>query len=224
VSLILNIDTSANKGMVSVSRNGETIGHIKNENQHEHASFLQPAIENVFSSLNLEIKNIDAVAVANGPGSYTGLRVGLASAKGICFALNKPLITLSSLHIMAYTMKKQLPNEVEKSALLCPMIDARRMEVFTALYDSDLNERISPCAMILDEHSFEEIIQDQRIIFFGDGAGKIEKLIKHPNAGFLLTESSINSIGEIAEIAFNKKAFSNLAYVEPFYLKAFFNG
>lgn len=210
--------------MVSISRDGDTLGYIQNDIQNDHAAFLQPAIKSLLKQLHLEISGIDAVAVLNGPGSYTGLRVGLASAKGICYALNKPLITISSLLVMAKAMQSSLLAAKKTLTWLCPMIDARRMEVFTAVYDQDLNEMISPCAMILEEDSFSEILNQNKITFTGNGSDKFGQICHHSNAIFSRIPDIISTTGVIADSMFQQEIFSDLAYVEPFYLKSFFNG
>lgn len=210
--------------MVSISRDGDTLGYLQNDNQNDHAAFVQPAIKSLLKQMHLEISGIDAVAVLNGPGSYTGLRVGLASAKGISYALNKPLITISSLLVMAKAMKSSLLAAKKTLTWLCPMIDARRMEVFTAVYDQDLNEIISPCAMILKEDSFSEILNHNKITFTGNGSYKFGEINHHSNAIFSHIPDIISTTGEIADSMFKQEIFSDLAYVEPFYLKSFFNG
>jgi len=126
----------------------------------------------------LQLKDIDAIAVTNGPGSYTGLRVGLSSAKGLCFALNKPLILLNTLEVMALASIEQ----PENSTLFCPMIDARRMEVFTALYDRNLSVVIAPCAMVLDNQSFIDKLANNKIVFSGSGSSKLQELNLGDNA------------------------------------------
>ena len=133
MSLILNIDTASEKAHVSFAKNGLIINSLSCESQKEHASFLQTAIQQLTKNTNIFLTDIDAVAVTAGPGSYTGLRVGMASAKGLCYALKKPLITISSLEVLTISALDLFQNTGE-SVLLCPMIDARRMEVFTAVY------------------------------------------------------------------------------------------
>ncbi|MEO7306266.1 MAG: tRNA (adenosine(37)-N6)-threonylcarbamoyltransferase complex dimerization subunit type 1 TsaB, partial [Ferruginibacter sp.] len=137
MSLILNIDTASEKAHVSFAKNGMIIQSISSESQKEHASFLQSAIEQLTKTTGIILKDIDAVAVTSGPGSYTGLRVGMASAKGLCYALKKPLITISSLEVLTASALELIPGAGE-NVLLCPMLDARRVEVFTAVYQNDL--------------------------------------------------------------------------------------
>lgn len=210
--------------MVSICRDGETLAYLQNDEQNEHASFLQPAIKKILASANFTINELDAVAVVNGPGSYTGLRVGLASAKGICFVINKPLIVINSLLLMAAAMSEQTAEDKPSSSLLCPMIDARRKEVFTALYNKDLIEIISPLAMIVDENSFVHYLDKNTIAFFGDGALKWKEITAHKNALFPALTDTCYTLGKISHQMFLQHQFADLAYVEPFYLKAFFNG
>jgi tRNA threonylcarbamoyladenosine biosynthesis protein TsaB len=161
----------------------------------------------------------DAVAVSAGPGSYTGLRIGVSSAKGVCYGLNIPLISVDTMAIIAAEAKKNFNG----TALLCPMIDARRMEVYTALFDENL-QKISPTeAKIIDEHSFEKELKTSKIVFCGNGAEKYEEIIKNDNAIFMknIFPLSKNMISE-AKQKFNNKIFEDTAYFEPFYLKEFF--
>jgi tRNA threonylcarbamoyladenosine biosynthesis protein TsaB len=135
MSLLLHIDTAVENASVCISKNGELIGIAENKNQKDHATWIQPAIQSLMKEAVYNLKELDAVAVSNGPGSYTGLRVGLATAKGLCFALNKPLITLSTLEVMTIAA---LNIPISNINYFCPLIDARRMEVFTAIYDISL--------------------------------------------------------------------------------------
>jgi tRNA threonylcarbamoyladenosine biosynthesis protein TsaB len=160
---------------------------------------------------------LDAIAVSKGPGSYTGLRIGAATAKGLCYALEKPLISIPTLQAMAFLVQEK------HNALLCPMIDAKRLEVYTALFDSELNYLEETKAVILDEHFLEKYIPENKIVFFGSGAEKLKPLLQNnPNAIFY-DEFLISSKGMIAlaEEKFNKKDFEDVAYFEPYYLKDF---
>jgi tRNA threonylcarbamoyladenosine biosynthesis protein TsaB len=218
---ILHIDTAFNEASVMLVKGGDVVGLIKNNLAKGHASFLHPAIQTVLSNNGLTLRDIDAVAVANGPGSYTGLRVGLAAAKGICFALNKPLICLNNLEIMAAAASK---HQNDESVIYTPMIDARRMEVFTALYNSGNKIIEQPFALILDENSFSSTLQKDRMLFFGDGSIKWGKICKHPNALFSAQYDINASFATLANDAFMTNKFADLAYAEPFYLKEFHFG
>jgi tRNA threonylcarbamoyladenosine biosynthesis protein TsaB len=174
MGLLLNIDTAFETACVSISRSAEIVISEKSHTQKDHASFLQPAIERACATAGIHLSDIDAVAVANGPGSYTGLRVGLASAKALCYALHKPLILLNTLDILASALKDQPPH-AEPNILYCPMIDARRMEVYTALYDLHLNFIQEPAAVILSRHFLEEEREIYYIIVGGNGSNKLNR-------------------------------------------------
>ena len=221
MALILNIDTATENALVSLANEKEVIASERNSNPMNHAAFLQPAIAKIFSISGKQLQQIDAVAVSAGPGSYTGLRVGLASAKGLCFALDKPLILLNTLQIMAQEAKLHL----DKDALYCPMIDARRMEVFAALLDCSLNEIIPTGAFILTEETFTGSIarQEKPIVYFGSGMPKWEKIAPKHDAFFIHDIlSNPNAMNLLAQEYFLKKSFADTAYSEPLYAKNFF--
>ena len=149
MSYIINIDTATATAHVSIAQDGKLLQALQNESQKDHGAFVQTAIQQLLKAAALSFVDIDAIAVTAGPGSYTGLRVGLASAKGLCYALNKPLLTLNTLEVLTTAAKKFSNNQ--QGVLYCPMIDARRMEVFTALYTDTLTALVPPCAMILND-------------------------------------------------------------------------
>lgn len=219
MSLILNIDTASEKAHVSIARNGQVVQARNNDAQKEHASFLQAAVQDMMIAAGINLKEIDAVAVTAGPGSYTGLRVGFASAKGFCYALKKPFITINTLEILTASALEVLP--AAENILYCPMMDARRMEVFTALYDQNLHIVLEPCALILNESSFEKELSNHRIVFFGNGSTKWEQLCKHPNAAFRAVSITPEAFSKRSNRLFEEKKFTELAYSEPFYLKEF---
>jgi tRNA threonylcarbamoyladenosine biosynthesis protein TsaB len=224
MSFLLNIDTSTGTAHVSISKDAVSIGQLSNPNQKEHASFLQPAIQQLLQSCGLQMRDLDAVAVVNGPGSYTGLRVGLASAKGICYALSLPLININSLTLMAHAASGHYDQfTVGEKPFLCPMIDARRMEVYTALFDEHLNEVIFPQAMILDNESFVDILLQHKILFFGNGAFKMRELTNSASALFAGDYETTRSLCAMSFAKFSVQDFADLAYSEPFYLKEFFD-
>jgi tRNA threonylcarbamoyladenosine biosynthesis protein TsaB len=163
---------------------------------------------------------VDAVAVTAGPGSYTGLRVGMASAKGLCYALKKPLITISTLEVLTASALDLFPAD-NKDLLYCPMMDARRMEVFTAVYKQDLSIQLQPCPMILEESSFEKELLNNKIVFFGSGSDKWKLICKHENAIFKAVSVLPKSLGKSTNALFSEKKFTELAYSEPLYLKEF---
>ena len=223
MSVILNIDTSIETASVSIARDGVIQSYLKNTIQKEHASFLHIAVKQLLTESSLDIKQIDAVAVTNGPGSYTGLRVGLASAKGLCYAMNKPLITIGTLNALAAAAIDTSAEPENSSALFCPMIDARRMEVYTAVFDKDLVEILQPTAMILQENSFEQTLQKDRVLFFGNGSTKWKNISKSGNAGFIDDPDITSAICKLSFEKFQGNNFTDLTYSEPLYIKDFFS-
>lgn len=227
MALILNIDTATENASICLSQNGNVIAFEESKEQKNHASFLQPAIQQVLNQSSININQLDAVAVTNGPGSYTGLRVGLSSAKGICYAINKPLITLNTLAIIVEALEAQsalaIPVKNSLPILYCPMIDARRMEVFTALYNKTKETVLAPCPMILTEESFSNELSENLILFGGSGHVKLKSLLKTGNALFLNTIYSAQNMVALAEHHFKLKSFASLAYSEPFYGKEFYS-
>ncbi|MEP6749624.1 MAG: tRNA (adenosine(37)-N6)-threonylcarbamoyltransferase complex dimerization subunit type 1 TsaB [Bacteroidota bacterium] len=221
MSLILQIDTATDKASVSLAFKGKLLLERFNGQSMDHAAWIHTAIGELMHAENQKdnLNEINAVAVVGGPGSYTGLRVGMATAKGLCYALNIPLISLNTLTIMAHATKK----EFSSSLLFCPMLDARRMEVFTALYDTSLNELIHPCAMILEENSFSDWLNKNEIVFFGSGSNKWKEIVKNENAIFKNIFYTPQDIATIAYERFTQRDFSGLAYTEPIYLKEFYS-
>jgi len=173
---------------------------------------------------------LDAVAVSMGPGSYTGLRIGVSTAKGICYAIDKPLIAISTLQSMAAGAKTEMESRLSgtpsQPILLCPMIDARRMEVYNGLYDTDLRPAREIRAEIITESSFAAELEQHQVWFFGDGAGKCKTVLgKHPNARFIDDfHLSASYMVSLAEEKFHRKEFENVVYFEPYYLKDFIPG
>ncbi|HEX8461829.1 MAG TPA: tRNA (adenosine(37)-N6)-threonylcarbamoyltransferase complex dimerization subunit type 1 TsaB [Segetibacter sp.] len=220
MGLIINLDTATDTASVCITDNGRSIFTIKNENQKEHASFIHTGIKTALEEVDLEISNIDAFAVTAGPGSYTGLRVGMATAKGFCYALSKPLITVSTLEAMA--IAAIIATDAE-DILYCPMIDARRMEVFTAVYDNELKKILAPTALVLEEGSFNNFTTLGKIMFFGTGSLKYATIEKKANAFFNTIDFSAEHVGIVAEKAFKQQDFSNLSVAEPAYLKEFYS-
>jgi tRNA threonylcarbamoyladenosine biosynthesis protein TsaB len=218
MALILNIDTATGTAQVSFAKDAVIIRSLVNDQQKDHAAFIQTAIQQLVNETGIALNEIDAVAVTAGPGSYTGLRVGMASAKGLCYALNKPLIAVNTLEVLTIAAQQQAGSKYD---LYCPMIDARRMEVFTALYDNQLNILLQPCAMILDENSFFNLLEKNKILFFGNGAAKWQNACKHVNASFTDVSSLIAAMANTAQNYYRQQQFANLAYSEPFYLKEF---
>jgi tRNA threonylcarbamoyladenosine biosynthesis protein TsaB len=221
MSLILNIDTSMQKALVSIAENGHVMKEEHNDVQKSHASFIHIAIKQLLADLKINITDLNAIGVTLGPGSYTGLRVGLAAAKGLCYALKIPLIGIGTLEAMAKTQAIKLLDK--DNTYLCPMIDARRMEVFTALYDGEMNEIIPPNAKILDSNTFLTDVLHKKIFFFGDGAAKWKDINVYKNAIFLEVENISNALNILTFERFNRKDFTNLTYATPLYVKEFYN-
>ncbi len=223
MSLLLNIDTAVDKAIISIAKNGEILQDAINNEQKDHGAFLQPAIQSILKKVTTTLQEIDAIAVVSGPGSYTGLRVGMATAKGLCYALNKPLIIIGSLDVLAYQAIKELRiTNTAIPTLFCPMIDARRMEVFTALYDQFLNTILPPSALIINEAIFGKQLLKNKIVFIGNGAVKWQQLCSQKNAEFF--EAQINSLymSELSYSKYLKKTFADVAYTEPMYVKEFY--
>lgn len=223
MALILNIETSTTVCSVALAENGKIIALKKTRDENSHSRILTVFIEDIFKETNIDIKKLDAVAVSKGPGSYTGLRIGVSAAKGIAYGLNIPLISVNTLQIMALQLKSKY-NEFEKdeNIILSPMIDARRMEVYTALFDKNLNMKTEISADIIDENSYETELINHKIFFFGNGADKLNKIIKHKNAVFIEDiHPSADYMIEFSEKKFESKTFEDTAYFEPFYLKNF---
>lgn len=214
---ILILDTAVAVAGICLADGTDIVGQVQNQALKEQAGWLQPAIRKLVETAGMNFTDLDAIAVSAGPGSYTGLRVGMASAKGLCYALKKPLILMNTLKIMAISASK----EIEKGLLICPMIDARRMEVFTALFDSQLVELMVSQAMVLTPESFDPWLDKEQVVFFGNGAGKYKNLLKKPGAIFRDISFKLADSAAFAAEMYARKEFSDLAYAEPFYIKAF---
>ncbi|MGC4035129.1 MAG: tRNA (adenosine(37)-N6)-threonylcarbamoyltransferase complex dimerization subunit type 1 TsaB [Chitinophagaceae bacterium] len=217
MTYILNIDTSIDKASVCLSQDGTEIAISSNNIQKDHSSWLQPAIQQLMQSNDLSLNKLDAVAVSIGPGSYTGLRIGLSTAKGLCYALNIPLIVIGTLEMMAEAAKNA------DTDLICPMIDARRMEVFTAVYAKTGEEVMPPAALILNENSYSDLLTDHSILFFGNGSAKLKQLINNQNAVFGDFEINASLLRNNSYRRYKSSHFNSLAYTEPMYIKQFYH-
>ncbi len=222
MSYILQLETATESCSVSISLKGETIAIKEANEKNIHATSITLFIEDCLTQANLKIKDIDAVAVSKGPGSYTGLRIGVSTAKGICYALDKPLIAVETLKAMAsgFTAKHF---SVNKNILFCPMIDARRMEVYCSVFNQNL-EVVSPTeAKIIDKTSFEYLLQANSIYFFGDGAAKCEHAFEGQHNARIVDDfiNSASDMGNLAYQYFLENKFEDIAYFEPYYLKDF---
>lgn len=215
MSHLLHINTALETASLSVSLEDKVISERKSHNQKEHAAFLHVAIDEMLREHDMAPSQLSGVSVISGPGSYTGLRVGMACAKGLCFALSIPLINVNTLEWMAAAAHD------DERDLFCPMIDARRMEVFTAMYDRRKKCVLLPQALILTSESFSDWLEDRKILFFGNGAEKFRELVSHPNASFGTVTSGAEELAVMAWRKYVHSEFSDLTYAEPLYVKEF---
>ena len=213
---ILNIHTATETAIINLMAGREILGTFSNHETKQHACFLHTAIRELLQEHGIAIKNLDAIGVTSGPGSYTGIRVGLATAKGLCYALKIPLITYNSLEVMAISATNFVK---DNTAFYCPMIDARRMEVYTAIYNYAIEEITPPSAIILNENLFAEILNRGKIFFFGSGSDKFQQISKHTNAVFLNQGISTESLAKISWKKYVKNDFENILYAQPLYIK-----
>lgn len=223
MAVLLHIDTATEHASVCLSNDQQIIALKESADQKNHASFIQPSIQQIMLSTGYALQQIDAITVSNGPGSYTGLRVGLSTAKGLCYILNKPLILINTLEIMAIAaIQETVQQSFLKEPLYCPLIDARRMEVFMAVFNNQLDTLRLPQAMVLDETTFADLIQKQPIVFSGSGRKKLENIFQHEHAIYIDVQHKASHMIDIGLQRFTAKKFNDLAYSEPFYLKEFF--
>jgi tRNA threonylcarbamoyladenosine biosynthesis protein TsaB len=216
MALVLNIETATTNCSVSLSKDGETLV-LKEDmsSNYSHAETLHVFIDEVFKISKIRPSEIDAIAVSKGPGSYTGLRIGVSSAKGLCFALNKPLIAIDTLKSLARQVN------VDKG-LIVPMLDARRMEVYSAVYSFKLDLHREIKAEILTEESYTTLLETHKVYFIGSGVEKTKSLIQHPNALFIEGKlPSANEMSFLSELKYEKSDTEDVAYFEPYYLKDF---
>lgn len=221
MSCILNIETSTNVCSVALSQDGVCLYEDVNMEGPSHAQVLAGYVKNAVSFADSHAIPIDSIAISKGPGSYTGLRIGVSEAKGVAYGRDAKLLSVPTLKLLTVPIllgHEELPED----ALLCPMIDARRMEVYCALYDRALNEVVQTQALVIDSDSFKDYLDKQPIYFMGNGADKCVETIQHPNAHFIknIVPRAKNMI-PLAEMAMAKEQFEDVAYFEPFYLKEF---
>jgi len=218
MALILNIETSTEVCSVALAKDGKIISHREDTKGLNHAKLLAPFIDEIIKEAGITSKELDAVAVSIGPGSYTGLRIGVSMTKGLCFGISKPAIAVPTLQPLA----KVVATKLQRDALYCPMIDAKRMEVYTALFNKDNKEILETSAKIITEDSFKEYLEKEKIIFFGNGSKKVKNLISSSNAEFLDDIlPSADYMVAISEKMYNDQEFVDIAYFEPKYLKNF---
>ena len=221
MSCILNIETSTETCSVAVAQDGGIIFEKINNEPNSHTKYLAKFVAEALSFAESHAIPLDAVAVSSGPGSYTGLRIGVSTAKGICYGKNVPLIAIPTLKLLC--VKPLLSDDIEdENALLCPMIDARRMEAYTAIYDRALREVREVKAEVIDANTYNEWLDKGLVYFFGNGAEKCKEIINHPNARFIdNVVPTAKSMLPLAELAIAKGQYEDVAYFEPFYLKDF---
>lgn len=218
--LLLSIDTSTRGCSVALHGDVGLLANYELYTDRSSSAMLTTLISSAVEHAGYTLQDLDAVAVAKGPGSYTGLRVGVSTAKGLCYALDKPLIAINTLEAMALQVNAFFP----KDHLFCPMIDARRMEVYSSVFDAENNIVEPTKAVILQEDSFGVLLENNKVVFFGDGAAKCKPLFEHnPNAVFISEDikPSARTVGKLAVISFEKGEFEDVATFEPFYLKDF---
>jgi len=222
MALILNIESSTTLCSVSLGKEGKVLDAKEVNEGYSHAEKLAPFVDELLSRNALQAADLDAVAVSMGPGSYTGLRIGVSLAKGLCFGLSKPLIAVPTLQLMCLHPAVYEQQTAFDNPLLCPMLDARRMEVYTAVYDTNLEPVAEVQAKVLDAGSFAGLLKAGAVLFFGPGAGKFETVVQSPNAHFIEgVWPSARQMAFLAEALYSDQAFRDVAYFEPFYLKEF---
>lgn len=220
MSCILNIETSTNVCSVSVSEDFRVVWNEEDHSGPNHSVSLGVFVEKALAEISNGGVKLDAVAVSWGPGSYTGLRIGLSTAKGVCYGSGAKLISVPTLKVLC--VPALLGKEIEDDALLCPMIDARRMEVYAAVYDRALREVRPVGADIVEADTYKEFLDSHPVYFFGNGADKCKDVITHPNARFIPgIEPLARNMHTLAERSFNEGNFEDVAYSTPFYLKEF---
>jgi len=221
MSCILNIETSTNICSVAVSQDGAVIYQQQDEKGTSQNVSLGCFVDKALSFIDSHAIPLDSVAVSCGPGSYTGLRIGVSMAKGVCYGLNVPLIGIPTLEVLCVPILLH-QEELPENALLCPMIDARRMEVYSGIYDRALNLVKPISADIIDENSYVDFMEKQPVYYFGNGMDKCKDKIKHPNAHFIDDVVPLASMMfPLSEKAVAKEDYKDVAYFEPFYLKEF---
>ena len=217
MALLLCIDTAVAESSVCLAENGTSIAVKRSPDQKESASWIHIAIRDLLRENGVSLPSLQGIALSGGPGSYTGLRVGMATAKGLCYAAGLPLMLVDTLQMMAAAATH------EPAALLCPMIDARRMEVFTAIYNRSLEPVVPYQPVVLERDSFAHLLAQHAVLFFGNGSAKFRGLTQHPNAVFRDIFPHAGHLARLAAQKWIQRDFTSLAYAEPFYGKAFFD-
>ena len=218
MSTILCRETASTNCSVAIGVNGKLLALKEDyDSSYSHAERLHNFIKEILEENDLKLSDLDAIAVSKGPGSYTGLRIGVSAAKGICFSLDVPLISVATLSSLA--------NQVEETGTIIPMMDARRMEVYTAVFDKDKKQIEETSAKILDPESYNSNLEEGLVYFIGSGVEKFQKICVHPNARYIKDKlPSASQMVSLATIKYKKSDFEDVAYFEPYYLKDFMAG
>lgn len=224
--MILCLETATPICSVALNDGTKNLALRECKGQNAHSEKITIFIDEILKEKGIQIKQLDAVAVSKGPGSYTGLRIGVSTAKGICYAADLPLMAVDTLHAMAYGMRDKLGLEIQPDDLLVPMIDARRMEVYCALFDASLASVKGTEALVVDEHCFDEMFQEHRLWLFGDGAPKLHSLFDAVDQIRIIDDfvPSAAYMASLSDHAFKAGEFVDVAYFEPYYLKDFVAG
>lgn len=224
---ILNIETATHVCSVALTEDGEVVSMRENKEGKSHASLLSYFIGEILDEQKIRVSDMDAISISQGPGSYTGLRIGVSTAKGLCYGAGIPLIAIPTLQSLAAGLMENLrqtgqAETMEDHTLLVPMLDARRMEVYSALFNTSLDWVREVKPEIIDENSYGNWLKEHNLIFFGSGASKVQKTISHPNALFVGDmELSSRHMSQLSEARYHNQQFEDVAYFEPFYLKEF---
>ena len=221
---ILLLETSTARLSVALAEDGRTVAVRRCDESRQQAALTAPFVKEILDERGISMADCDAVCIGKGPGSYTGLRVGVSTAKGLAFGAGLPLITVGSLDVLAAPVILPSPvilSEAKDLSFIVPMIDARRMEVYTAVFSPEGKALTPVVAKIIDSESFAEYLEQGPVLFIGDGALKCRAVITHPNARFLEAWPDAAAMATLAEQAWQEKRFEDLAYFEPFYLKDF---
>lgn len=225
MAILLHIETATPVCSVALTDNDRILAIRETSEKNSHSQVVTVFIDEMMKECGLQPAQLDAVAVSKGPGSYTGLRNGVSTAKGICWAVDKPMISVGTSEAMALGMRLKYTQPENLPILFAPMIDARRMEVYTGLFDENLNNILPVYAAIIDENTFEEFIKDHIICFAGDGAEKCKAVLSHPNFRFMKDfDASAAYMAPLAAEKFAAGNFEDVAYFEPYYLKDFIAG
>lgn len=219
MAVILCLETSTTNCSVAIAVDGEIIAlQEDNNNKYSHAEKLHSFIDQVLAESGILKSSLQAIAVSKGPGSYTGLRIGVSAAKGLCFAMDVPLIAIPTLEALAH-------QAVVENGYIIPMLDARRLEVYAAVFSSDNDQIRETKAEVLDENSYDGYLKTTKVCFIGDGVEKFKALCKHKNAVFMDNKlPSAKQMGALSELKYQKNDFEDVAYFEPYYLKDFIAG